>query len=280
MQASLKFQIPQKNWKGAAAVASNLSETYLAIGDLSQALTFARRGVEFADQSADGFQRMSKRATFANTLYQTGRISEAEDAFREVEKMQRERQPQFPIIYSVTGFMYCDLLLDQGKYEEVQARAGQTLEWVKRAGWLLDIALDYLSMGRANLLQTRREATSNFVEATDYLKRAVDGLRQAGDLRFLPRGLLARAELYRVKDEFDRAQADLDEAMRIATRGSMGLHKADCHLEYARLRVARKEWAQARESWVVAREMIERMGYGRRDKDVREIDEQLRAAGV
>ena len=57
----------------------------------------------------------------------------------------------------------------------------------------------------------------------------------------LPRGLLARAEFYRVTGALDKAQKDLDEAFSIATRGGMGLHLADCHLEYARLYLAHGE---------------------------------------
>jgi tetratricopeptide (TPR) repeat protein len=278
MQASLEAAISQVAWKNAAIGARNLSDTYLIIGDLSQALNYAHQSVELADQSGESFQQIARKATLANTLHQAGRLSEAEDAFREAEKMQNEWQSQFPLLYSVRGFQYCDLLLNQGKYQEVQTRAAQILEWAKRVSEasLLDIALIYLPWGRACLLQNQREATGNFAEARDYLKRAVDGLRQAGRLDYLPRGLLARAELYRVSHEFDRAQADLDEAMRIATRGSMGLYEADCHLEYTRLYLARGEKEQARESLAKAKEMIERTGYHRRDKDVQEIEELLK----
>ncbi len=94
-------------------------------------------------------------------------------------------------------------------------------------------------------------------------------------MHYLPRGLLARAELYRAQGDFGRACVELDEAMDIATRGSMGLYKADCHLEYARLYLAQDEKEKAREHWLTAKEMIERMGYHLRDKDVREIGELL-----
>lgn len=274
-QAGLEARISQRDWKNAATSAGNLSERYLTIGDLSQALTYARKSVEFADRSGDSIQQMGKRTTLADTLHQAGHLSEAEDAFREAEKMQKEREPQFPILYSVQGFRYCDLLLDQGNYQEVQVRAQQTLAWSMPYGWLFTIALDCLSRGRAYLIQAQQEATGDFAKAADYLKRAVDGLRQAGTLPFVPNGLLARAELYRVKRELGRAQADLDEAMGIAKRGSMGLHEADCYLEYARLYLARDEKENARESWTVAREMIERMGYHRRDRDVAEIGREL-----
>ena len=274
MQAGLEADISHEDWANAAISANNLSEIYLILGDLSQALAYARQSVEFADQSSNSFEQMSDRVTLANTLHQVGHLLEAEDTFHEAEIIQKEHS-EFPLFYSFQSFLYCDLLLGQGKFQEVQERARRTLVWVTPQGLLLDIALDYLSMGRAYLLQAQREGPSNFAEATDYLNRAVNGLRQAGTLPFLPNGLLARAELYRVKGEFERAQADLDEAMLIASRGSMGLHEADCHLEYARLYLARGEGKQARASWKTASEMIDRMGYHRRDKDVREIAKEL-----
>ena len=63
--------------------------------------------------------------------------------------------------------------------------------------------------------------------------------------------------------------------MTIATRGGMGLHEADCHLEYARLYLAMEKKEKARESLSKAKEMIQEMGYGRRQKDVKEIEGQL-----
>jgi ATP/maltotriose-dependent transcriptional regulator MalT len=101
----------------------------------------------------------------------------------------------------------------------------------------------------------------------------VDGLRQAGHQEHLPRGLLARAEYYRVTGDLDKAGKDLDEAFTIASRGGMGLFIADCHLEYARLIKAKNEKQKAREHLKIAKEMIEKMGYHRRDK---EVEKQLK----
>jgi hypothetical protein len=92
----------------------------------------------------------------------------------------------------------------------------------------------------------------------------------------LPRGLLARAALYRLTGDHSLAQHDLDEALRIATRGEMRLHQADCHLEAARLALATGDRASARKAWETANAMIEEMGYHRRDGEVKEIEEQLR----
>jgi tetratricopeptide (TPR) repeat protein len=279
MQASLEAAILHKDWTNAAIRAGNLSESHLIIGNLFPALDYAQQSVDFAQQSGVRFQLMSKQTTLADALHHVGRLSEAAEAFREAENMQKDLQAEFPILYSVQGHQYCDLLLAQGKYQEVQARAKQTLAWAILYGSLLSVAVDYLSIGRAFLLQAQHEGVNDFVEATEHLKRAVNGLRLAGTLHQLPRGILAHAELSRVTKKFEQAQADLDEAMSIAMRGSMGLYEADCHLEYARLYLARKENEKARASWEKAKEMIERMGYHRRDRDVREIEEQLKAAG-
>ena len=78
-----------------------------------------------------------------------------------------------------------------------------------------------------------------------------------------------------MRRKFPKAQHDLDEAMTIAERGEMGLHRADCHMEYARLYMAMGDKGKARENLDTAREMIQNMGYHRRDKDVQEIEEQL-----
>jgi hypothetical protein len=57
----------------------------------------------------------------------------------------------------------------------------------------------------------------------------------------------------------------------------MRLHEADCHLESARLHLARGEKAQARESLSKARAMVEEMGYHRRDGEVAAVEELLGA---
>jgi len=75
----------------------------------------AERSVIYADRSGDAFQRMSKRTTHADALHQAGRRAMAEARFREAEQMQAERQPAFPLLYSLPGFRYCDLLLTEAE---------------------------------------------------------------------------------------------------------------------------------------------------------------------
>jgi tetratricopeptide (TPR) repeat protein len=310
MQAALGGHIAQGDWRNAAINACTLSELYLTSGDLTQALAYARQSVDLADRSGDAFHRMAMRTALADALHQAGRLPEAEAKFREAEEMQEERQPYYPLLYSLQGYQYCDLLLSQRRYREVLSRAGQTLEWSKQAGstriqlglvifWenlkdllhesaltqqahpdILSTALEHMSLGRAHLLQAQQEGSgdpstslrTSFSHAAAHLEQAVDGLRQAGRQHHIPRGLLARAELRRVMGALDRARADLEEAMSIATRGGMRLSEADCHLEYARLHLACGEEEKARESLAKAKDMIEDMGYHRRDGEVAELE--------
>ena len=51
------------------------------------------------------------RTTHADALHQAGRRAEAETRFREAEQMQEKSQPDYPLLYSLQGFKYCDLLL-------------------------------------------------------------------------------------------------------------------------------------------------------------------------
>jgi tetratricopeptide (TPR) repeat protein len=165
--------------------------------------------------------------------------------------------------------------LSQEKYLDVQNRASKTLEWGEKGQWLLEIALDHLSLGRSYMLQALEKGTHNFIQASTHLNQAVLGLQKAGNKHYLPRGLLARAELYMEQKDFEKAMRDLDEAMTIAERGEMGLHKADCHLGYARLYLVIVDKEKAREELAVAKEMIGKMGYHRRDGEVKELEALL-----
>lgn len=277
MQAALDAAIAQEDWRNTSQSATNLSELYITMGNVTSALDYAKQGVDFADRSADTFMRIVSQTTLADVLYQGGQLTaaEAESFFADAEEMHKEMQPKYPYLYYTDGFQYCNLLLNQGEYRKVLSRAEQTLEWAIEEHVLISIALDNLSLGRAHMLQTQQEGSNDFTQAEVHLEQAVKGLRLAEQQQYLPNGLLARAELHRLHSDFLKAQQDLVEAMRIAERGGMGLHMADCHLEYARLYLAMDNKKDARENLDTAKDMIEKMGYHRRDVDVVELEDKL-----
>ncbi|MGZ5460604.1 MAG: hypothetical protein ACXW5J_31020 [Thermoanaerobaculia bacterium] len=235
MRAGLEMRLKQENWKNAAIAANNLSELELTLGEVAGAVGDAGQSVTYADRSGDAFQRMARRTTHADALHQAGRRDEAEARFREAEQVQAEDQPDYPLLYSLPSFRYCDLLLSEAEREARKAEgelnreeglalcravsesAAQTLKWEEgmRGAPLLDFALHHLTLGRAALyaaiLESRgrrgkRAQTSSqpptpeanqsgFTAAATELDHAVSGLRSAGQQDDLPRGLLTRAWL-------------------------------------------------------------------------------------
>lgn len=274
-RASLEAELSRESWENAAAVSSNLSQLSLTMGVLPQALTYARQAIELADRGGSSVQQTTSRAAQGDALLQAGRLAEAEGMFVEAEKLQQKFQPRFPYLHSHHGFKYSELLIELRRYAEAEQRAFRALDQVRNQRVLLDVALNDLVLGVISLHRHGREPTGNLEEASSYLGRAVAGLRQAGQLDYLPYGLLAQAELYLAKAEFARAAANLDESMKISTRGSMRLHQADAHLLYARLYLAQNQREIAQSSLAAARELIESTGYHRRDAALWEIERAL-----
>ena len=272
MQAGEAMRIKQENWKQAALDASNLSELQLTLGEVESAVASAARSVEHADRSGDLFERMAFRTTHADALHQYGESDAALELFQNAEVLQQQWQPQYPQLYSLQGFQYCDLLLALGQVQQVLQRAQQTLAWVKQAGApLLTIALDHLSLGHAHLQQQQ------LASAQQHLNQAVDGLRKARTQHHLPRGLLARAELHRQQGDYGKADQDLQEVFEIADRGEMQLHLCDYHLATAKLLQTRTDQALDQNQPAIthhlqtAKKIIHQTHYHRRRPELQQL---------
>ncbi len=147
MRAGLEMFIKHGDWRNAAISGSNLSALEVIQGQLGNAADDARCAIFFADFSGNAFWRMGTRAAAAAALHQSSqpvsRIAvaageaisnagetpassvssltmkyksiherdEARTLFETAEALQRDRQPQFDLLYSLQGFQYCDLIL-------------------------------------------------------------------------------------------------------------------------------------------------------------------------
>jgi hypothetical protein len=174
MRAGLPIEVKREDWRNAAIRASNLSELELTLGEVAGAVGDAEQSVTYASRIGDAFEQIVNRTTHADTLYQAGRRAEAEARLREAEQMQAMLQPEYPLLYSIGSFRYCDLLLAEAERaawqmrnaqrgihhaESIEAcravsqRAAQTLKWAEGMGHapLLDFALHHLTLGRAAL---------------------------------------------------------------------------------------------------------------------------------
>jgi hypothetical protein len=285
MRVALTKAIEQENWKSAAIRASNLSELELARGEVAAAVTTGEQSMTYADLSGAGDWQnfICSRMALADALHQVGCRDKSRRLFEETESRQAAKQPEEPLLFSLQGFQYCDLLLADAERamwqhcllvqltastaacDAVIERASQTLAWVTPQNWLLDIALDHLTLARATLYKAY-SASPIPQAAFDHVNTAVNVLREAGTMDHLPRGLLTRAWLQFLSDDEAGCRADLDEAWEIAERGPMPLFQADIQLYRARLFRDRAALAEARR-------LIEKHGYHRRDEELADAEE-------
>lgn len=287
---SLVMFVQQKEWKLAAVVASNLSELEVTMGRMMDAVADARQSITHADRNGDAFWRMGSRTTAADAFHQSGARAEAGTLFAEAERMQKERQPQFDMLYAHSGFCYCDWLLAPAERaawrellhgasplavadghemtcNEVESRATTTLGWVLAQNWLLAIGLDHLTLARVGLM--RAVLSHPFPQPTldlPHVAAAVNGLRAAGQVYFLPHGLLTASLYHFVRGEHDLARQHLAECQQIAERGPMPLYLADVHLHRARMFRDKAELAKAAK-------LIRDLGYGRRYDELADAEE-------
>lgn len=300
MQLAFQLSVKAEECTNAARGADNLSGLHLALGAISQAIELAQASVRHADSGDEAFERITSRTTCANALAQAGKRDEALALFVEAEQIQSTCSPRFPSLVSLQGYQYCDLLLDHAMAlgwreigeealpaaleacENVYLRAQHAQATAKRSGWLLDIALDHLSLGRAHLGLSRlavldgaivsESADQHRSDAVTHFDAAVEGLRRAGQLQFLPRGLLHRATSHGFRDDLLAAQADLDEAFDLATQGEMRLHLTDAHLGYGWLALAQGDPASGRRHALDAGRLIEATGYHRRHQELTALE--------
>ena len=301
-----------KYWDVATVAAGNMSKIMRVLGELTEALDWATKSVEHADQywqkakfdEWSNVWRMSARTWKAEILHQLGNFSESERFFQDAETLQKylKHGPPEKILWGTAGFRYCDFLLDQveqyvnftqepdfytkrdcalERFKNIKKRAEKTLCWVQNQdGWLNSIyrALDELTIGRASLLEAKYSGSPDFSEATAKLDKAVNKLIYLGDQTYVVRGLLARAALHRENNEFDKAEDDTKKAFNIADQCSMQLHKADCHLEFACLYEVRnsdKDRERSISELYKAVNLVITMKYCRRNREIVELEKKL-----
>jgi hypothetical protein len=189
MRTSLRMSEQAQDWGNMARDASNLTQTELLFGDVMAAVAAARIGTAHADRSGDQSLMLFLRTDNADALHASGEVEKAADLFLEAEQRQQRLQPEYPLLYALAGFKYCDLLQSQGRIFAMRDRALQTLEWARPQKQLLLIALDTLTLGRAHLALALQplargvpiESTGdNARAASTELDEAIEGLHASG----------------------------------------------------------------------------------------------------
>ncbi|HMT92491.1 SEFIR domain-containing protein [uncultured Thiothrix sp.] len=272
-EAATKIFFSRKSWQQVAREMGNRSEREMALGNFSAALDIAKIGVDYAKKSSDKVEEIFAITTYADVLHQSGHTETPLKLFIEAEKIQQRINIADKFLFGLQGFQYCDLLLRINKKAEVLERAKFTIKIARKNKFLLDIALDQLTLGRSYLFR------GNFTKALDWLNRATTKFHEAECQAYTPLGLLARAALYRTTDDFTRARQDLQEVFDIAEPSGMRLHLTDYHLEMARLLLAEGRDGgssnKVADHITAAARLIQETGYHRRDAELVELQTLL-----
>lgn len=301
LQKALRLAHRQENWTTAALTATRLSEVYRAKGNLATAVRLAKTSVAYARRSGVPTKVALLSSTFLGfALYWVGQSAAAKVAFQEAEQMQKLANPARPLLHSVLGYMYSELLLDHLESQigrltpeqfepawcALRSRIHQTLLFAEQDGLPRDIGLQHVSMGRLCMLASMHHGGALSIPSQDqaltHLMQAVAYLRESNHWNYLPRALLTRATLYRLQGNIDRAHADVDEALDIAQSNAMDFYQAEGYLEKAFLFLASYRVAphldhscKAAEYLAKAKACIHTMGYYRRTRKVLELETML-----
>ena len=246
MRRAAEGLVRAEDWDAAALVHAQLSDIQLILGNVSEAIGTGRKAVEFADRSRTVIRCVASRAFLAHALHQVGEIDSALRLFVEAERIQATHVHGEPFLFSFSGYLYDELLLDMGQVDKVLSRHNG---FTGPAGRPLDAGLERLAIGRT--------FPPGSDDAMQFLNKAVGYLRRAGSIHVLPRALLCRG-----------TPRDLEEAYRIAQRSGMRLYLADYHLACARLLEDKAHLDEAER-------LIHETGYHLRDGSLNKLKAEL-----
>ncbi len=264
---------------------------------LNSALASAERAVKYADSGKDPYFSMHARSTLGEVHFMRGDLRRAGECFDEAIEVERSRQPRPPFLYSQGLFRYVYYLIERGMERQVIDDACADAEWGTDGNdsSLLSEAIRLLVLGavRRSLIERGDPSPALLGEAEELLDAAYNEFKQAGYADYTVRGLIERARFFRVRGEagdFEAAQRDLTEATSETQHGGMDLLEADILLERAacylsfwpQLPASKQREARVDLPRVLgeAGDLVEALGYGRRDEMTRDLERDAKATGL
>jgi|GEM_PF-590518 len=298
----------------AAVRARHLSEVHMTLGNLEQALEYAHEELRLTEESEKlmssdlrdqattatedenniVYEKVVQLTIRGTILHQQGNWPEAQKLFVTAEKMQQNAWPKLPVLFSLWGFRYCDLLLDQLEYAPKKEFRQQFQKLQERLAAMQDLPADVLAntvpernlalvgkgledlfLAKLTLIRARKSHAKNSIETQAEVRQAIDNLRIASRPEYIPLGLLARATLHCEMGDLKTAERELKDALEIVKSGKMQLYEVDCYLYFIRLHLQQFRHSseehylkKARKYWDDAYSEIERLGYYRRNQEL------------
>ncbi|ESZ64761.1 hypothetical protein [Mesorhizobium sp. L103C131B0] len=246
-----------------AATTDVLAETYLHIGEIASALSFARETVAFAKRCKRDFELMYSHCALANVQHFAGDMSGARLSFEEAEKVQARRQSGSPRLKSLNGAQFCDYLISIGSVEEAVSRLREIVEQLgKDEGAVIAKAICEVVLARA----LHKLNPDSAAEPTSLLNGAIRVLRGTGQNQELAMALIARVALSgsgSSADDLTHFRADVVEAQVIAEESRSMILQAEAADAFSRLYTLEADSDAAGKYARTAADLREQLGYRR-----------------
>ncbi|OGT13706.1 MAG: hypothetical protein A3F73_07275 [Gallionellales bacterium RIFCSPLOWO2_12_FULL_59_22] len=261
--------VHQRTWEAGdrhnfCRSAENLVSLLVPLGRWAEAEAVSREAVSVANSIGDNEGRWQRTtaalACLGHTLHGRGFLKQASTAFNLAEIVQAEAH-HHPKLYSVYGYNYAQLLLEQACQEtgwrEVLAQRHSSLDIAVKLNHALSQALDHGVIGLAR-------AALGEPDTVLALDLAVTAMQRAGTVIHLPAMHLARAHYQRNLHDLPAAWADLETAQGIARGSNMRTYLAECALLGGNLLLDEARVPEAAAHHASAARLIGEDGYGRR----------------
>lgn len=250
--------------------------------DGASALKSGLAAVQLADRGSDPYFSMHARSCVAEVYMMLGSYDRAAVYLDEAIKIDADKRPRPPFLYSQSLYRYGYLLIESGRARDVLSSEQSTEGWGKNGSdsSLLSEAIRVLVAGAARraVIESGR-GTPELVEACrSLLDEAIVAFQTAGYADYLVRGLIERAYFYTVRrstDDYDKALADLEKASFEASRGQMRLlytdsllQRVNAHLSFwsVMTRPERRDLSPSiLSTFAEAAELVSAAKYGRRN---------------
>ena len=279
MNEALSRFVRLEDWDGAALTIELVIEIYLSLGDLVQARFYAEQALGLARRASSFYPLLDATALLAFILNKSGEAAETTNLLVEIQELlDRNQVASGASFHQLIGCAYCDILLERLEFAYVIDHATLALRIAneKSTRWLRAVGMHHWALGQALVQRAFAEGSDDFGPALVQLDNAVETLRTARQLDYVPYALLARADLHLQTGNLVAARCDLDEAFEIAEQSDMRLHLADCRLLCARLHIALGEHGEAQTDLAEARKLIAITGYHLRDAMTSDIETNCR----
>lgn len=280
------------DWYNAAQDAINLSETKLWQGNLEEAEADARKAVQFSFLKNEIERKPDRQwdalSLVAHILHQRGQLDEVAALFQRAEQIKARSGTLTPLLISVPGFRYCQLLLSTAErafwakilapcydgpfptndLDDVEKRVAVVFKQPGDKGYsILSNALDRLTLTR---LAVFRSVMGRAHLPLHGLEDLITSLRRGGDAFHVVSGLLCTSAVRFCGGDPKGAEVSLNEAWDLAERGPMRLQMADIHLYRARLFSPEKSypWKSPQDDLAAAEKLINDCGYRRREGEL------------